>query len=421
MEDKLFKNALVNLPKFFDSGFDSKDGIIELFENLKSILSFDSAFIFFLTPESFQLKYKSELVENITVGEEFHLNEKLRAELFSEETIKTDSNNKIINYLGLDSFNSFLITKLSIRKTIFGFLLLCKKDSDFYGQKEITVAKTISSAISYMIKDIELSDVFKIQLRALKDGILDAKAANKTIKEQNEKVLAADKVKNEFLANVSHELRTPLNAIIGFSEILGTKIFGDLNEKQSEYINDINVSAIHLLGMINEILDISKIEAKATMLNISHFSVSRPIDEVVNILKPLADKKKIKIEKKYSKDKEIFADYQKINQILYNLLSNAIKFSPESGKITVDVDFKEKNVSISVSDDGVGIAPENHARIFEKFVQLEDSYTKKESSTGLGLTITKELVQMHGGTISVKSDIGKGAKFVVLLPQKTEF
>ena len=258
--------------------------------------------------------------------------------------------------------------------------------------------------------------MFKIQLQALKDGIIEKNKAYKTIKEQNEKILEADKIKNEFLANVSHELRTPLNCILGFSDILSTELYGNLNEKQAEYINDIKVSATHLLGMINEILDMSKIEANAMKIVKSVFWISRAVDEVSNILHPLAQKKNIKIIKNMPVDFEVFADYQKIQQILYNLVSNAIKYSPENDEVEISISTDDEIYKITVHDNGIGIDKKYHGKIFAKFVQLDSAYTKKESSTGLGLTITKELVELHGGKISVISEINNGSTFIVEIP-----
>lgn len=232
------------------------------------------------------------------------------------------------------------------------------------------------------------------------------------------KILEADNVKNEFLANISHELRTPLNAIIGFSEILSAKLYGDLNEKQAEYIGDIYISAIHLNGMINEILDISKLEAKAMSLHRTDFFVSQVITEVVNVIKPLSNKKKINVELQMAEDFLISADFQKIRQVLFNLLSNAIKFTKEKGEIDIIVKKNKKKFVIEVKDNGLGIAKKDLDKIFEKFMQLENAYTKKESSTGLGLTITKELVEMHNGTIKVESELKKGSSFIVEIPFK---
>ena len=259
-------------------------------------------------------------------------------------------------------------------------------------------------------------------MKALQESIIERAQAHATIQKQNEKILAADKIKTEFLANTSHELRTPLNAIIGFSEVLSKQLFGNLNEKQSEYVRDIHVSGLHLLGMINEILEISKIEAKAIKLAPSTFNLKMSLSEVVNIVHPLADKKKIHLIKNAKEDVEIHADYQKVQQILYNLLSNAIKFTKEGGHIETGYKLTsgvtKKAVKIYVKDDGIGIDKKHHDKIFDKFVQLHNIYCKNESSTGLGLTITKELVQLHGGKISFESEPDKGTTFFVTLPLK---
>jgi len=404
----VFENAIKILPSFFDNQIDS-DGA-GIFDTVKKIIDFDDAYICFLDSDSFTLKYVFGDPTLLSPKDVFEISGELKTELFSVENSCFDSKKPLVGLLNLESYQSFLVSKLVIQNTVFGFMLLCKTDTDFFSEAHIEVSKVLGTVISYKIKDIELSEVFNMQIKALAQSVVETKKAN-------EKIIQADEVKTEFLANISHELRTPLNAIIGFSEMLSTQFFGPLNEKQADYVNDINVSGIHLLGMINEILDISKIEAKAMTLNISEFQISQAIDEVVNIVKPLADKKKIVIEKEIS-DVEIAADFQKIRQILYNLLSNAIKFSHENAKIYVNVKFGENDFVIEVKDNGIGIDEKDQARIFEKFVQLENPYTKKESSTGLGLTITKELVEMHKGRISVVSSVNKGATFIVKIPLK---
>ena len=293
---------------------------------------------------------------------------------------------------------------------------MTKKEHNYYSKDDLSILESISAILSYILKDLELSNVFKIQLKALKDGIIEKQEAYRTIKEQNEKILEADKVKNEFLANISHELRTPLNSILGFSDILSTQIYGKLNSKQEEYVNDVKASATHLLGMINEILDMSKIEAHAMKIVKSTFPISRALIEACNLLKPLADKKNIRFEITYKEDFEIFADYQKIQQILYNLISNAIKYSPENDKIDILATYNEEGFKLLIHDNGIGIDPKYHGKIFAKFVQLDNAYTKKESSTGLGLTITKELVELHNGKISIISEVNNGSTFIVEIP-----
>lgn len=420
MKSDIYKKAIECIPTFFENRIQSNSLGAEIFEPLKSVIDFDEGYIFFMNPDSIRLKYIFAKERKHSADDLFRVDDKIKAELFSDKNLIITSKNPLVKLLCLENNHSFLILKLFIRDTVFGFILLAKNEKSYYTSDILEISTAIGSVISYCIKDIELSEIFKVQLKALKDGIIDTKRAYKTINEQNIKILEADKIKNDFLANVSHELRTPLNAIIGFSEILSNQLFGELNEKQKEYVEDILVSGIHLLGMINEILDIAKIEAHAVNLNRTEFLISQAVNEVVNIVKPLSDKKVISINTRINEGK-VYADFQKVRQILYNLLSNAIKFSSENENISVNVYFNNGYVFLEVKDNGIGIAKNDQQKIFDKFVQLENAYTKKESSTGLGLTITKELTELHGGTITVDSDLNKGATFVVKIPFTKSF
>lgn len=403
------------IPSLFETDLNSER---HLFKNFEKILSFDEGFIYYANPDSLQLKYSYKKHANYEKEATFKLNSDLKKFIFSKNSELTDETSDLVKTIELEgsSQKSYLISKISIKSTVFGIVVLSKREKNFYKQDDLDALDAVSSVLSYLLKDVELSNVFKIQLKALKDGIVEKNNAYKTIKEQNEKILEADKVKNEFLANISHELRTPLNSILGFSDILGTQLYGNLNPKQEEYINDIRVSATHLLGMINEVLDMSKIEANAMKVVKSAFWISRAVDEVVNIISPLAQKKNIKLIKNMAVDFEVFADYQKIQQILYNLVSNAIKYSPENDEVEISINSDDENFRILVHDNGIGIDKKYHGKIFAKFVQLDSAYTKKESSTGLGLTITKELVELHGGKISLISEVNNGSTFIVEIP-----
>ena len=403
------------IPSLFETDLNSER---HLFKNFEKILSFDEGFIYYANPDSLQLKYSYKKHANYEKEATFKLNSDLKKFIFSKNSEITDETSDLVKTIELEgsSQKSYLISKISIKSTVFGIVVLSKREKNFYKQDDLDALNAVSSVLSYLLKDVELSNVFKIQLKALKDGIVEKNNAYKTIKEQNEKILEADKVKNEFLANISHELRTPLNSILGFSDILGTQLYGNLNPKQEEYINDIKVSATHLLGMINEVLDMSKIEANAMKVVKSAFWISRAVDEVVNIVSPLAQKKNIKLIKNMAVDFEVFADYQKIQQILYNLVSNAIKYSPENDEVEISINSDDENFRILVHDNGIGIDKKYHGKIFAKFVQLDSAYTKKESSTGLGLTITKELVELHGGKISLISEVNNGSTFIVEIP-----
>lgn len=403
------------IPSLFEIDLNSG---VNIFRKLEKILIFDEGFIYYANPDSLQLKYSYKNHSHYDLETTFKLNAELKNFIFSKNGKLCEDDDKLIETIELKGSRqkSYIISKIFLKSTVFGIIVLSKREENFYSEEDLSILNSISAILSYLLKDVELSNVFKIQLQALKDGIIEKNNAYKTIKEQNEKILEADKVKNEFLANISHELRTPLNSILGFSDILSTQLYGDLNSKQEEYINDIKVSATHLLGMINEVLDMSKIEANAMKIVKSAFWISRAVDEVCNILSPLAQKKNINLDKVMEVDFEVFADYQKIQQILYNLVSNAIKYSPENNTVEISVSTDDDSFKISVHDNGIGIDKKYHGKIFAKFVQLDSAYTKKESSTGLGLTITKELVELHGGKISLISEVNNGSTFIVEIP-----
>jgi signal transduction histidine kinase len=239
------------------------------------------------------------------------------------------------------------------------------------------------------------------------------------IEDKSRQIEAANRHKSEFLANMSHELRTPLNAIIGFSEVLSEKMFGGLNEKQSEYVDDIYSSGRHLLSLINDILDLSKVEAGRMELDVTSFDLPLAIENALTLLRERATRHGIALHHRIDERiGEVRADQRKVKQILLNLLSNAVKFTPEGGRIDVGVAPADDAVQISVSDTGIGIAPEDQQTIFEEFRQVGTDYAHKREGTGLGLTLTKKFVEMHGGKIWVESQPGKGSTFTFTLPRR---
>lgn len=412
MQEKIYKDTLNLIPKLFSVEFSLNNGEA-FFKMLKKVIDFEDCYVFLLNSEDIQLKLAHNNQSDIEPDKTVDISTNLAKKLFENKSEILGKKSDLIKLLGLNSEN-YLISKLAIRETVFGFLLVGRPHE--FKKNDLTIIDSITSVLSYKIKDLELSNVFKIQLKALKNAVQETNDAYRTIKSQNKKIVAADKIKNEFLASVSHELRTPLNAIIGFSDILTSQVYGDLNDKQVTYVKDIQIAGIQLLGMVNEILDISKIEANAIKLVKRYFEVSRPVIETCNILMPLIKNKNINLSYHIDKDIDIFADYQKIQQVLYNLLSNAIKYTPDKGSIVITVTNTAKKVKFSIKDSGIGIDKKDQKRIFGKFVQLEDAFYKKETSTGLGLTITKQLVEMHKGTIKIISEKGKGAEFIVTLP-----
>ena len=241
-------------------------------------------------------------------------------------------------------------------------------------------------------------------------------ASNQELELRNREVERVTKLKSKFLASMSHELRTPLNAIVGFSDLLAEGTPGDLNDKQKRFVNHIKQGSAHLLQLINDILDLSKIEAGQLELRCEDFQIKTALPEVLSTIRPLAMAKNIQIEQKMESDQHVYADRVRFKQILYNLLSNAVKFTPKAGRIDIECHRDGNSVCISVTDTGVGIRAEDQAVIFEEFRQVEGPAGTTQEGTGLGLAITKRLVEQQGGRISLESEFGKGSRFTFTLP-----
>ncbi len=258
-------------------------------------------------------------------------------------------------------------------------------------------------------------------LRQYSDLLLLAQQLQESSEEiagNNLKLEEVSRSKSEFLANMSHELRTPLNSVIGFSEVLQDQIFGSLNEKQEEYIKNILTSGRHLLSLINDILDLSKVESGKMELELSTFSLRETLDASVMMLQEKALKGTIGLSTELAPDADtcIVADQRKIKQILFNLVSNAVKFTGSGGVVNVSAVKDGEYIEITVADTGLGIKPEDIPKLFQAFTQLESVYTKGFEGTGLGLALTRQLVELHGGRIWVESTFGLGSRFIFTLP-----
>ncbi|WP_406661651.1 PAS domain S-box protein [Methanolobus sp. ZRKC3] len=227
----------------------------------------------------------------------------------------------------------------------------------------------------------------------------------------------ANRAKSEFLANMSHELRTPLNSVIGFSDTLLEGYFGELNEKQIQYIENISNSGKHLLNIINTILDISKIESGKMRLYKDELNISNVIDEMISLMQPPALKKNIKMEVSFGHDIDLIeADEAKVKQILYNLIGNAVKFTEDDGSIKMKTRNENGNIVISVLDTGIGISSNDQYKLFRPFSQIDSDTSRQYDGTGLGLSLVKDLVELHGGDVWVESEFGKGSDFTFTLP-----
>jgi two-component system, NarL family, sensor histidine kinase BarA len=273
----------------------------------------------------------------------------------------------------------------------------------------------------------QLSETFNTMLANLKSSDEQLREINKALDvklvqlgETNVALYESNRLKSEFLANVSHELRTPLNSILGFAELLRDTVAANPDQKAARYLQNILMAGRNLLELINDLLDLAKIEAGRMDVRAEPLSLNDLFEGLINLLKPLAEGKDLSIVPVVGADVPIMkTDPTKLQQVLYNLLSNAIKFSPNGGRIDISAaTVEDENVRIVVKDNGPGIASEQQEVIFEKFRQIDGSVTRQHSGTGLGLAISKELIALLGGTIGVDSVPGEGAAFWVVLPLK---
>jgi signal transduction histidine kinase len=293
-------------------------------------------------------------------------------------------------------FRAVLAVPLLREDRILGGLVLSRKSPGAFPPETVDLLRTFAAQSALAIQNARL---FRE---------LEGKSAE---------LEAASRHKSEFLANMSHELRTPLNAIIGFSEVLSERMFGELNPKQAEYMQDIHASGRHLLSLINDILDLSKIEAGRMELELARFSLPAALENALTLVRERAERHGLSVGLTVDpRVGELAGDERKIKQILLNLLSNAVKFTPEGGRVAVAAVPADGFVEVSVTDTGIGIAPEDQEVIFEEFRQAGGDYARKREGTGLGLALARRFVELHGGRIWVKSEVGKGSTFTFTIP-----
>ena len=293
-------------------------------------------------------------------------------------------------------YESGLITPLMREGKATGAISVLRPAQGAFTDKEIALLKTFADQAVIAIENVRLF---------------------REIQDKSRQLEIANQHKSDFLANMSHELRTPLNAIIGFSEVLVEKMFGEVNDKQLDYLKDIHSSGKHLLSLINDILDLSKIEAGRMELDIADFDLRSALDNAMTLVKERAQRNGIALALEVDPSLGMFrGDERKFKQILLNLLSNAVKFTPDGGRVGVAARPAASAVEFSVTDTGVGIAAADQEIVFEEFKQVGTDYTRKAEGTGLGLALTKRFVELHGGTIRLESVPGKGSTFSFTIP-----
>ncbi|MFC1901485.1 ATP-binding protein [Chloroflexota bacterium] len=298
-----------------------------------------------------------------------------------------------------------------------------------YASMETAVDAVNQGAYAYFVKPVNPDELKTTIANALRQQRLSQENkrlvdslqhSNKLLHDANEELKKATQAKSAFMANMSHELRTPLNVIIGFSELMLDEVPGAINEEQRQSLNDILSSGKHLLALINDILDLSKIESGKMELKLRNFSLLNLTEAMKRVMTPMLTPKKQNLEIDVKEVAAIaYGDKDKLRQVLHNLLSNATKFTPDGGQLRVEATSNDDFSQVSVTDSGVGIPAEDQEKIFEPFCQLDNSLTREKGGTGLGLAIARQIVESHGGRIWVNSKYGRGSRFTFTLPRAT--
>ena len=299
-------------------------------------------------------------------------------------------------------------------------LVAVRKDGTEFAVDINLSPMTGTGSVLCVIRDVSEQRAAEEKIRALNQNLERRSAelafANEELSLRNREAERANRLKSEFLASMSHELRTPLNTILGFSELLAEEKSGALNEKQKRFVTHIQRDATHLLELINDILDLSKIEAGRLELHVEPFPMAVAVAEVLTSVRPLAVAKSLALDSDLDTQLIVHADRVRFKEILYNLFSNAIKFTPPGGRVWIESKVEDASVHLIVGDTGIGIAPEDQQPIFESFRQVSATTKGVREGTGLGLAITRRLVEHHGGRIWVESELGRGSRFHFTLP-----
>jgi signal transduction histidine kinase len=306
----------------------------------------------------------------------------------------------ILALIGKEGLSELILVPLASKDHFLGMLALVTRPPEVIHDAKMTALGPLCSQLAVALRNIQFTE---------------------ELARKNDELTHLDQLKSDFMATMSHELRTPLTSVIGYSDMLLSGVTGELSEKQQQFVDSILKNGEHLLNLINDVLDLTKIEAGKLELNLEPVDLRSSLLGVLPIVKPRAADKRIKISTFLPTDlPTVQADPAKLNQVLLNLLTNAIKYTHESGSVSVEARPKEGLVEIWVSDTGIGIIQEDIDKIFQRFTQVDSSASRSQGGTGLGLAITKELVELHGGEIKVVSKLGKGSSFIFTLPISQE-
>ncbi len=337
-----------------------------------------------------------------------------------EDVLSLPQHLPIVQALRAGGVRSYVSVPLIAQGELIGFLNLGAQSAGAFSSEHIDIASEVANQIAVGLSQARLHEQIERHVEELEQRVAERTA---DLSVANAELSRAARLKDEFLAAMSHELRTPLNAILGLSEALQEEIYGSLTERQTKSLRTIETSGRHLLALINDILDVSKIGAGKLKLTIGPVAVESVCRASLGLVKQDAHKKRLKVSSSFDSAVTIVqVDMRRLKQILVNLLSNAVKFTPEGGAIGLEVvgDAEREVVHFTVWDTGIGIAPEEMERLFKPFVQLDSSLSRKHVGTGLGLVLVHRMTEMHGGGVSVESEVGKGSRFTVSLPWQQE-
>ncbi len=306
---------------------------------------------------------------------------------------------RLLKAMEKDGYRGFLAAPLEAKHELLGVVCLLRRSDEVVPDEAVSTLRALSDQTALVVRNIQY---------------------NEELARKNEELTHLDQLKSDFMATMSHELRTPLTSIIGYSDMLLSGMTGELNEKQSAFVDSILKGGEALLNLINDVLDLTKIEAGRLELNREAVDLRAALLGVLPVVKPRAQDKRIRLSTFLPTDLPlVWADAGKLNQILLNLITNGIKYTHENGTVSVEARTLEGLVEIWVNDTGIGIAREDQDKVFQRFTQIDSSATRSQGGTGLGLAIVRELVDLHGGTIRVQSKLGKGSSFIFTMPIST--
>ena len=416
MDDKVIVDLLGQVGNLFTSSLELKETIDFMLKAASDLVKSDAATVFLLDEDGDSLSAIATFpfADNVSKVAHFGLGEGIvgwaaqKRKVVSVADATQDRRFKTLDMAYAP--RSCLVMPLESPRRLVGALTMARREVQPFTSIEQALMQIIANQAAISIDNARLYNAQKQQLAEIAAQKRELEVANAQINE-------ISRLKSEFLANMSHELRTPLNAILGFSEILKDNLVELTTEQRQECLQNIHASGKHLLELVNDVLDLSKIEAGRMELQYDRFAVVGAIREVYNVIRSLSERRDIQLDVSIDPEElDVRADKSKFKQVMYNLLSNAIKFTPQGGRVWVAARAENDELVVEVGDTGIGIPKEHQLRIFNEFYQVEAATTRQVEGTGLGLALTRRLLQLHGGWITVASEPGQGSVFTFRIP-----